>query len=93
MSWYRALPTQEQIRRYREQALSWQQDEVQRAVQLLQQGQPAEALLNELAHRLTNKLLHAPTEALRQAGESGDRETLAILSQALGLDSRSGVER
>ena len=64
-----------------------QQDELLRAQQLLAQGQDAQQVMAELAHRLTNKLIHSPTEALRQAGESGDRETLAILSQSLGLDN------
>ena len=58
-----------------------------RAQQLLAQGQDAQQVMVELAHRLTNKLIHSSTEALRQAGETGDRETLAILSQSLGLDN------
>jgi len=86
MAWYQGLPTVELIRTYRQQAQQLQQDEVLRAQQLLAQGQDAQQVMAELAHRLTNKLIHSPTEALRQAGETGDRETLAILSQSLGLD-------
>ena len=88
MGWYHSLPSQEQIRAFRAQAHALQQIELARARQQLQQGEAAELVLAELAHRLTNKLIHAPTAALRQAGEAGDREALAILSQGLGLDPR-----
>lgn len=88
MGWFHALPSREQIRLYREQAEQIRQAEVERTLQLLQSGHAPEALMAELAHRLTNKLLHAPTEALRQAGEAGDQETLAILCQSLGLGNR-----
>lgn len=86
MAWYQGLPSIELIRTFRQQAQQLQQDELLRAQQLLAQGQDAQQVMAELAHRLTNKLIHSPTEALRQAGESGDRETLAILSQSLDLD-------
>jgi len=88
MGWFHALPSREQIRLYREQAEQIRLAEVERTLQLLQSGHAPEALMAELAHRLTNKLLHAPTEALRQAGEAGDQETLAILCQSLGLGNR-----
>ncbi len=87
MAWYQGLPAQEQIRRYRQSAAQLQHDELQRALQLLSQGHAPDQVVTELAHRLTNKLIHAPTEALRQASEAGDRQTLALLSQSLRLDS------
>ncbi len=86
MAWYQGLPAQEQIRRYRQSAAQLQHDELQRALQLLSQGHAPDQVVTELAHRLTNKLIHAPTEALRQASEAGDRQTLALLSQSLRLD-------
>ncbi len=87
MAWYQGLPAQEQICRYRQSAAQLQHDELQRALQLLSQGHAPDQVVTELAHRLTNKLIHAPTEALRQASEAGDRQTLALLSQSLRLDS------
>ena len=86
MAWYQGLPAQEQIRRYRQSAAQLQHDELQRALQLLSQGHTPDSVVTELAHRLTNKLIHAPTEALRQASEAGDRQTLALLSQSLRLE-------
>lgn len=88
MGWYHSLPSQEQIRAFRAQAQALQHSELARARLQLQLGEDPEQVLAALAHRLTNKLIHAPTEALRQAGEAGDREALAILSQGLGLDPR-----
>ncbi|KAL8205100.1 UNVERIFIED_CONTAM: hypothetical protein K2H54_000313, partial [Gekko kuhli] len=38
-------------------------EELQRALLALQQGENAEQALKALAHRLTNKLIHAPTQA------------------------------
>lgn len=42
--------------------------------QQLAAGMPADQALELLAHTLTNKLLHAPTVALREAARSGDAE-------------------
>jgi hypothetical protein len=46
-------------------------EELQRALLALQQGENAEQALKAMAHRLTNKLIHAPTQALRQAAAQG----------------------
>ena len=43
-----------------------------KAQQLLASGQDPAAVLQQLAHTLTNRLLHAPTTALREAAINGD---------------------
>ena len=43
-----------------------------RAQQMLAAGQDPAAVLQQLAHTLTNRLLHAPTAALREAAINGD---------------------
>ena len=45
-----------------------------KARQQLAAGEDPQAVLDFLAHALTNKLLHAPTVALREAAISGDAE-------------------
>lgn len=45
-----------------------------KAKQQLAAGMPAEQALELLAHSLTNRLLHAPTVALRDAARNGDTE-------------------
>lgn len=42
--------------------------ELERALRLLRSGHDARAVAEALAYRLTNKLLHAPTRALREKG-------------------------
>lgn len=49
-------------------------DALARARQQLAAGLPAEQALEFLAHTLTNRLLHAPTVALRDAALGGDAE-------------------
>jgi glutamyl-tRNA reductase len=49
-------------------------DALAKAQQQLAAGMPAEQALELLAHTLTNRLLHAPTVALREAARSGDAE-------------------
>ena len=85
MGWFRSLHAVDLIRDYRQQAQGYAEEELSRALQSLQQGEEPEAALRRLAHRLTNKLIHNPTQALRHAGEQDDREQLALLRSALGL--------
>jgi glutamyl-tRNA reductase len=43
--------------------------ELERALRLLRGGRDAGQVLEALSRRLTNKLLHAPTRALREKGD------------------------
>ena len=51
-------------------------DALERAKQQLAAGQAPETVLDQLAHTLTNRLLHAPTVAVRDAALRGDAELL-----------------
>jgi glutamyl-tRNA reductase len=53
--------------------------ELERARRLLAGGAPPERVLDELARRLTNKFLHAPTVALNQAEEPERTELIAFV--------------
>jgi glutamyl-tRNA reductase len=53
--------------------------ELDRAKRLLANGSPPEQVLEQLARGLTNKFLHAPTQALNRAGEAERAELLALL--------------
>ncbi|MGS0730485.1 glutamyl-tRNA reductase, partial [Shewanella sp. 0m-11] len=52
----------------------------------LAQGGNSEQVLLELANKLTNKLIHAPTQALTAASRQGDLNSLGQLRAVLGLD-------
>jgi glutamyl-tRNA reductase len=59
--------------------------ELERAKRLLAGGMPPEQVLDQFARGLTNKFLHAPTQALNQAGEAERAELLALLHRVYQL--------
>ena len=50
---------------------------MEHALKLLAKGEDPAAVLDQLSYRLTNKLIHAPTQTLSQA--EGDRSELQAL--------------
>ncbi|MBK4783331.1 MAG: glutamyl-tRNA reductase [Pantoea sp. Pent] len=86
MAWLRAQSAGETIREYRAQADDVRAELQDRALAALRQGADAEKVLQELAHKLTNRLIHAPTKSLQQAVRDGDSERLQILRDSLGLE-------
>jgi glutamyl-tRNA reductase len=59
--------------------------ELERAKRLLGNGTPPEQVLEQLARGLTSKFLHAPTQALNQAGEAERAELLALFQRIYRL--------
>ena len=86
MAWLRAQSAVNTIREYRTQADDVRMELQERALLALRQGADAEKVLQELAHKLTNRLIHAPTKSLQQAARDGDSERLQILRDSLGLE-------
>ena len=86
MAWMRAQGATETIREYRSQAEQVRDDLTARAIAALQQGGDAEAIMQDLAWKLTNRLIHAPTKSLQQAARNGDEERLHIRRNSLGLE-------
>lgn len=86
MGWLRAQSASATIREYRGQAEQVRDELTSKALAALQQGGDAEAVLQELSRKLTNRLIHAPTKSLQQAARNGDDERLNILRDSLGLD-------
>lgn len=71
----RAVHTRgEPLKRLRAHGEAARAESLQRALQQLRSGEAPEAVLHYLAHTLTNRLLHAPTVALREAALDGDSE-------------------
>jgi glutamyl-tRNA reductase len=60
------------IRALRQQADGIRQQTVEQARRMLQAGKSTDEVIEYLANTLTNRLLHAPTQALRQAAELAD---------------------
>ncbi|QQX79263.1 glutamyl-tRNA reductase [Shewanella sp. KX20019] len=86
MEWIRSLESVDSIREYRTQSMAIKDELVERAVNKLAQGGNSEQVLLELANKLTNKLIHAPTQALTAASRRGDLNSLGQLRTVLGLD-------
>ncbi|QCR35928.1 glutamyl-tRNA reductase [Nissabacter sp. SGAir0207] len=86
MAWLRSQGAVEMIRDYRTQAESARDEMEARALAAIAQGADVQAVIHELAHKLTNRLIHAPTKSLQQAARTGDVERLQILRDTLGLE-------
>ncbi|AEX52232.1 glutamyl-tRNA reductase [Rahnella aquatilis] len=85
MAWLRSQGAVEIIRDYRSRADIIRADAQAKALAAIAQGADVEAVIHELAHKLTNRLIHAPTRSLQQAASEGDVERLQILRDSLGL--------
>ncbi|MCW9697983.1 MULTISPECIES: glutamyl-tRNA reductase [unclassified Avibacterium] len=71
------------IRRYREEAEQTRQEMLEKALSALQQGESAEQILQELSYKLTNKLIHTPTQAMQAMVKSGNAQGLQAFSQEI----------
>ncbi|MBR9729467.1 glutamyl-tRNA reductase [Shewanella intestini] len=86
IEWVRSLASVDSIREYRSQSVTIKDELVERALNKINQGSNSEQVILELANKLTNRLIHAPTQALTSASRQGDLNTLGQLRVALGLD-------
>ena len=86
MAWLRAQGASDTIREYRSQSEQIRDELTAKALAALQQGGDAQAIMQDLAWKLTNRLIHAPTKSLQQAARDGDSERLNILRDSLGLE-------
>ncbi len=66
MHWMQVRETVPLIRRLRDQAEEARRHELDRALKALARGEDPKAVLESLSLGLTNKLLHAPTQALKK---------------------------
>ena len=86
MGWLRSLDAFDIIRDYRNQAEQTRDEVLQRAQRLLESGKSPDEALQFLAHTLTNKLLHAPSTSLRQAGFDGHSDLLKAANTLLQIN-------
>ena len=79
--WLQTRETVPVIRSLRDTAERTRRHEMEHALKLLAKGEDPASVLDQLSHRLTNKFLHSPTQALNQA--EGDRSELQALATRL----------
>lgn len=83
--WLSSLDSVDLIRDYRQQSLTLKDELLARAMNQLQSGNDPEQVMKELANKLTNKLIHAPTSALKDAAEKQNNDELAVIKTVLGI--------
>ncbi len=76
LGWKRSLEAVDTICALRTQAESNRDSVLNKAKNLLQKGKDPQDVLQFLAHTLTNKLIHAPSASLKQAGSQGRSELI-----------------
>lgn len=77
-----AVPT---IRNLRSEAEAFKAHTVEQAQRMLVNGRPAAEVLEFLADTLTNRLIHAPSQRLREAGEQGEAELIRAAQELFAL--------
>lgn len=71
------------ISQFRKQAELHRDQSLEKALVELRQGREVNEILHQLAHRLTNKILHQPTLKLRQMAYSNQTEALILAKELL----------
>lgn len=71
------------IHDYREQAQHHAERLLAHSLQRLADGQPAETVITELTHQLTQTLTHAPSRLLRQVASEQPADTVSFVAQQL----------
>jgi len=88
MSWLRGLNTQDTVVSYRKQCLDSRDQLLEKAILQLQSNKDPEAVVAELATKLTNKFMHAPTSALQSAAQGGELDKLIYLRDIFNIDKK-----
>jgi len=85
MGWLRSLDAVSTIRSVREQADRLAQKELEKVKQQLANGADIDAVLQQLARNLTNKLMHNPSARLKQAGFDGRMDIVDAARELFNL--------
>jgi glutamyl-tRNA reductase len=80
-----AVPT---IRQLRDEAEHFKHQTIEQAQRMLNNGRPASEVLSFLADTLTHRLIHAPSQRLRQAGEQGESDIIRAAQELFALSSQ-----
>lgn len=89
MAWWHGNQRQDTLRQLRTRGESARDALLAKAREQLAHGRDPAQVLDTFAHGLTNKLLHAPSAALRQAALSGDTALLDAAARLFDTDASS----
>ncbi|MGB5834868.1 MAG: glutamyl-tRNA reductase [Thiohalocapsa sp.] len=85
MAWVRSLDAVSLIQDYRARAERIRDLMVERAQRQIAAGKSADEVICQMAHTLTNKLLHSPSVRLRRAGREGQSDLLNAANELFQL--------
>lgn len=89
LGWMRAQDKISLIKNYRNKISATQEDTLQKATRMLNNGATADEALQFLAHTLTNKLAHDATVAMNKAAHSGDHKLLEAADKIFNLSEQT----
>jgi len=84
-----SLGANDAIRAYRSKVDVIKSLALEKSLKQLNAGQDPQAVMQQLAHTLTNKVMHAPTTSMREAAEKGDVAMLDAARNLLDLPTSS----
>ncbi len=90
LGWRKSLEAVETICALRSDAELKRDETLEKALQFLQRGKSPEEALHFLAHTLTNKIIHAPSTSLKQAGSQGRTELIKSAREIFDLQASNG---
>ena len=93
MGWLRGQGAVETITEYRAAAAETADSLLARARGMIERGKAPEEVLGWLAHTLTNKLTHAPTQRLNELAREGRSDLIDQARSLLGLDEDESKRR
>ena len=85
MNKIQALGANDVIRAYRGKIEGIKAAALEKSMKQLQAGQSPEIVLQQLAHTLSNKVMHAPTARMREAAEIGNQHVIDAARTLLDL--------
>jgi glutamyl-tRNA reductase len=83
--WQKSQSSIDLLKSFRDQSEVQRDVLVKKALNQLADGKKPDDVILELANKLTNSLIHAPTKALKKAASEQNTEQLSLLKDALAL--------
>ena len=81
------------ISAFRDKAEQVRLQELNKAMRQINNGKDPTEILGELSKSLTNKLIHSPTSAIRQASRAGRREIISNLKEIYEISDLNTAKR
>ncbi|OCL28918.1 glutamyl-tRNA reductase [Gilliamella sp. wkB171] len=85
IDWLKARQAVNFVKQYRNNAEHIKKELEYKALNAIKQGANIDEVFAEFSHKLTNKLIHAPTQTLLQAATHDCDDCFKVLSKGLGL--------